>query len=328
MQVLIGGEGGPQGGDGHFIYPDGTGQRVALHPVDIRLLSQNDTGLRPAQQLITAKAHHIHPGPDAVLHRRLVVDAVVLQLHQRTAAQILHHRQAGAAAQGHDVAQGQGLGKTHDAVVAGMHLQQRTGLLPDGPFIVREVRLIGGAYLPEMAAAQLHDIRHPEGAADLHQLPAGGDDLAPLGQGAEDQHDGGGVIVDHHGTLGAGEAAQQLFHMVVAASPMARLHVILQRGIAPCDVVYGVRRPVGQAATAQIGMENDAGGVDDRPQRRQGLPCRHPADPVAQLLQRGEGRHLAAEDGGAQLLQHGTDPLRHGGGSVVLPQVGHLRQII
>ena len=256
--------------------------------------AQDDAGLWAAQQLVAAEGDHIHPCPDALLHGRLVVDAQRQQIHQRAGAQILDHRQAVFPAQRHHILQRYRLGKAHDAEIAGVDLQERPGIFPDGRFIVPQMGLVGGAHLPQDAAALHHDIRDAEGAADLHQLPPGGHHLAALAHGGKDQQDGGGVVVDHHGALRAGDAAEQGLGVAVAGAAAALLHIIFQRGIAPGHRIGRLGRPLGKAGPAQIGMQHHAGGVDHRPQGRPGF-LRRP-------LQRLPAERLPA----GELLRHAS----------------------
>ena len=155
---------------------------MALQDLDPLLFTQDNSCLGAAQQFIARKADDIHTCLDAVHDGGLVVDAQRLQIKETTRAQILDDRQAGLFAQFHQFLQGNTFGKAHDAEVGGMHLQQGTGILADGSFVVPQVGFVGGAHLPERAAALLHNFGDAERAADLHQFSTGGDDLAPLAQ--------------------------------------------------------------------------------------------------------------------------------------------------
>jgi hypothetical protein len=53
----------------------------------------------------------------------------------------------------------------------------------------------------------------PPICAYLHQLSPRDDNLHTLGQGVENEKDGGGVVVDYQGGLGAGEQAEQIFQL-------------------------------------------------------------------------------------------------------------------
>jgi hypothetical protein len=193
-----------------------------------------------------------------------------------------------------------------------VNLHQRPGVLPDGPLIVAQVGLVGGAHLPQQRAAALHDIRHPEGSADLHQLAPGRGHLAACGHGREDQQHRRRVVVDHHGALRPGEPAQQLLHMGIAQPAPAVGHVILQRGVIPRHLLHGRRGPSGQARPAQIRVQHHAGAVDDAPQRRQTcLPGPGRRSGRTAPAESGSSAICAGQDAAAQLLQHLAHRLRH-----------------
>ena len=84
------------------------------------------------------------------------------------------------------------------------------------------MRAIGGADLDEPRAGLPHDVGNAERAADLDQLAARDDDLAPAGERAEHQQHGRGVVVDDGGGFGAGQLAQQLLDERVAIAAPAR----------------------------------------------------------------------------------------------------------
>ena len=275
------------------------------------LFAYNNTRLGAAQELIAGEAHHIHPGPDGVLNRRLAVDAELLQIHQAAAAQILDHRQTPAVTQLHQLRQGGSFAEAHDAVVAGVNLHKRPGLFGDGPVVVPQVGLVGGAHFLQLCAAGFHNIRHPEGAADFHQLPTGGDDLPPLGHIRQDQKHGGGVVVHHQGTLRPGQAAQKFLHMAVTGAPLTGLEVVFQGGIGLGHRLGSRRRPVRNTGTAQVGMQNDAGGVDDLPQRGLRLPGGIGHDLLAQASNLRQLLQLAAEDIPPEILQNLPHRLGH-----------------
>ena len=223
---------------------------MALELADILRLAQDNTRLGTAQQLVAAEGDDVHTGLYALLHGGLVVDTELFQIHQGAAAQVLNDRQALLPAQGNQFVQRHGLGKAHDLEVAGMYFQKRPGLRADGIFIVSQVGLVGGAHFPEGTAALDHDLRNPEGTADLHQLSPGGNDFTALAQGTEDQQHGGGVVVDHHGCLGAGDLADQGLDVVVAGATLALGQVIFQSGVTPGYGGHCIGSPLAQTGPA------------------------------------------------------------------------------
>jgi hypothetical protein len=119
------------------------------------------------------------------------------------------------------------------------------------------------AHLADARAGRFEQIRQPESVADLDQLAAADDDLAARGQGGGRQHQRGGVVIDHmHGLRPRHGAGQRGEHAAAAASPLAGRQVVLKIGIARGGLNRCGRRS-GQGRPAEVGVQQDAGGVDD-----------------------------------------------------------------
>ena len=56
--------------------------------------------------------------------------------------------------------------------------------------VIGEVGPVGRPHFDEPGPALLHDVGHPEAAADLHELAARQHDRAITGEGPQGQHDG------------------------------------------------------------------------------------------------------------------------------------------
>jgi hypothetical protein len=78
-----------------------------------------------------------------------------------------------------------------------VHLEQRAPCLAERALVVGEVRAVGGADLDQRAPAAREDLRDAERVADLDQLAARDDDLAPGGERREREHQRRGVVVGH-----------------------------------------------------------------------------------------------------------------------------------
>ena len=156
--------------------------RVAPQLIDVGGLAHHDAGLRSAQQFVAAERHHVDAAGDHLVDRRFVVQAVGLQIDQRTAAQVLHDRQVVLAAQRHQFLPRHLGGKADDAVIAGVHPQQQRSVGRDGRGVVAPVRLVGAADLTQDSAAAAHDVGNAERAADFDELAARHDHLPALGQ--------------------------------------------------------------------------------------------------------------------------------------------------
>ena len=286
---------------------------MALQDVQILFPAQNDPGLGAAQQLVAGKGQHVHPGPYGRLDGGFIPKAQGGQVHQTAAAQVLNDRDVPGVPQLRQGGGGDAFREAHDAVVAGVDLQQGLRPVADGGGIVGKAGLIGGPYLPQHRAAGGHDIRHPEGPADLHQLPPGGDDLPTGGEGGEDQQHRCGVVVHNQGGLRSGETAQQRLHMGIPLAPLPGGQVVFQGGIAPGGVCRRGQSPPAETGPAQVGVEYHAGGVDDAPEGGQ------PGGPAdfgnlsAEGAFRRQLRDGPCQDIRPESVQSLPDSFRHGG---------------
>ena len=123
--------------------------------------------------------------------------------------------------------------------------------------------LVGGADLHEYSAAAGHDLRHAEGAADLHQLAPGDSHGLALAEGVEHEEDRAGVVVDHHGGLGPGDLTEQALDVGIAAAALALFQVVFKVAVPGGYGGHMLRCLPAQGRAAQVGVQYDAGGVDD-----------------------------------------------------------------
>ena len=77
-----------------------------------------------------------------------------------------------------------------------MHAEQQRGLGPDRPLVVGGASPVRRADLDEPGTGAGEHVGDAEPVADLDELAAGDDDLAPLGERGEREQHGGGVVVD------------------------------------------------------------------------------------------------------------------------------------
>ena len=132
-----------------------------FHLIDDALLSDDDSPLRTAQQLVSAEQHDVRAIRQSGLDRRLH-DAVLLQIHHQTASQVIQQRKIILIRQPAQFLHGHIIGKADNLVVAGVHLHQCTGVFINRPLIIIKMRLIGGPDLFQKGAAGLHDLRNTE----------------------------------------------------------------------------------------------------------------------------------------------------------------------
>jgi hypothetical protein len=124
-----------------------------------------------------------------------------------------------------------------------MDLQHHAGLRPHRLGVVRG-GAVGGADLDQLGAGATHDLRHPEGAADLDQLAARHNRRATLGECVQHQEHGGGVVVDDGGVLGACQLTQEIAQNIVAIAAPAGAESVFERyGVASRQPLPRSRSP-------------------------------------------------------------------------------------
>src|SRR5579871_2379556 len=95
--------------------------------------AEDQAGLRPAEELVTAGSHHVAARRDTVFERALFpAEAQFHRSQQRAAALIVHDRQAALAAQGDQFGSGNLLGEAHYGEIGGMAAQDQAGALREG----------------------------------------------------------------------------------------------------------------------------------------------------------------------------------------------------
>jgi hypothetical protein len=94
-------------------------------------------------------------------------------------------------------------------------------------------------------------------------LGTGDDDGAAASQGGEGEQDGGGVVVDDQGSFRAGETLEQSFGMHQARAAPAARQVVFEVGVAERDGLDGLQGGGAERGAAEVGVQDNAGGVDD-----------------------------------------------------------------
>jgi len=150
--------------------------------------------------------------------------------------------------------------------VAAVDAEDEGGAWGDGAGVVVEGGLVGGADFAEDGAAGFEDIGDAEAAADLDQFAAGDDDLGAGwgGEVAEDEDEGGGGIIDDGGGGGVGGEGEEVFDVGGAGSAFAGVEVEFEVAVTGGDIGEGEGGGLGEGGAAEVGVEEDAGAVDDR----------------------------------------------------------------
>ena len=185
-------------------------------------------------------------------------------------------------------------GESRDLKIRAVHAQQQPGLFIDRALVVLHPGAVGRAYFPQGGVRLGHDVGDTERSADLDQLSARDDDFSALRQRIQRQQDRGRIIVYDDGgdagrqltlgltnrrallarTAGGGcphvfiqQLAEQSVHVHVALAALPGFDIELQIRISRGSVANVFQSGSCQRGASQVGVEDDAGRIDDRTQR-------------------------------------------------------------
>ncbi len=177
------------------------------------------------------------------------------------------------------------LGKAGDGEVGPMNAEQQARALGDGALVVGQARAVGGADFAQRGLRFRHHVGNAEGASDLDEFAARDDDFATLGEGVKGEQDSGGVVVDDDGgervallrldgaeprshTYDLGEQfLKKAVNVDVSLAAFAGLEIELKVGVGKSRLANVVEGSGGEWRASEIGVEDDAGRVDDGAQR-------------------------------------------------------------
>jgi hypothetical protein len=223
-------------------------------------------------RISAAEHHHLDSGRDARAHRGLVPERGNVGARvEQSAAEILDHRDREAASERHEIVERRAFGEARDREVRRVHAQDRRGAIRDRGGIVRDARAIGGADFSQHRAGLRHDVGDAEAAADLDQLATRDDHLAAGGERRERHQRRSGVVVDDHRGIRAGQLTEQPLGMDIAPAARALGDVVFEIGVTGGQARDARGRRTGEWGASKIGMNDDAGGVDDRHERRRAV---------------------------------------------------------
>ena len=252
--------------EAQLVEPQRARQRVARGGGDRLGAPDHQAGLRPAEQLVAREADERGARGHGAAHRRLL--AQDLELGQVPRADVVDHRHAERA----QLLDRDLLDEAELAEVRRVRAQQRAGALADRALVVGAPRAVGRADLDERRAGLRDHLGHAEAAADLDELPARDDDLAPRpGQRRGREQHRAGAVVDRQRRLGARQLAQQSLDVAVARPAHAVLPLEVRVALGrPCDRFAG---GLGERRAPEVRVHDHAGRVEHAPQRR---PLRRP----------------------------------------------------
>ena len=249
-------------GDGELVYAERAEKRVAANFCDEVAFAGDDAGLRAAEKFVAAEHHDVRAGFDAVAHERLD-DAVRGEIDEAAGAEVFDEREVCALRQRGEFLQRRLVGESGDLEIRWVDAEEHARFFGDGVFVVGEARAIGGADFAERGAALRHDFGDAEAVADFDELAARDEDFAVARERCENEEHGGGAIVDDDSGFGAGEALEHTRGVDVALAARAGFEVVLEIRILRGGAAEFFDGGFGERRATEIGVQDDAGGVDD-----------------------------------------------------------------
>ena len=113
-----------------------------------------------------------------------------------------------------------------------------------------------------------HDLGDAEAVADLDELSARDDDLAPAGERGEREHERRSAVVDADRRLGAGQLADERGHVILARAARTRGEVELEVRIARGHGLHVRQGRLRERRPPEVRVQDDSRGVQHRAQRR------------------------------------------------------------
>jgi len=232
-------------------------ERVFPDAVDHRGASEEKARLRPPDELVARAADEVRPEPEALRQLRLG-----RHRHERAGAQVVHHGHVSLAAERDQLGERDVVGEPHDAEVARVHAEKQRRLGADRAGVVGKVRAVRRADLAQPHAGGREDVGHPEGAADLHELAAAEDRLAPGCERVQREERGGGVVVDHRRRLRPRERREHARHRGLAPNALPLLAVDRDHAVPRRLAGDRIDRGLREHRAPEPRVQHDAGRVD------------------------------------------------------------------
>jgi hypothetical protein len=282
---------------GHAVGAQHAVERMAAAARQRLTAAEEKPSLRPAQKLVAAAADQIAAGRQQLGKARMVGELRRLRTAPEQPAPLVHqHRDGEAPAELGQLPRRHRGDEAAEAEVAGKNLEQQRGLRSHRRFVVGQPGAVGGPHLNQAGAGGGEDLGDAEGTADLHQLAARYHHLSVPGEGRKAEQQRRGIVVHHHRRLGAGGGPQQALDPAVALASAAGRQIELQIAVGIEQRRQRRRHGARQRRAAEVGVQENAGGVEHPARRRAGRGLELGGDAPRQgrdVLR--QGRHPAGD---------------------------------
>lgn len=226
----------------------------------------DDAGLGAAEEFVAGEEDELDAASKLFLGAGLVLDGgEVVGVHEGAGAEVFDEGDVVVFGELEEVFELGFAGEAAEVEVGAVDFEDEGGALGDGLFVVVEVGFVGGSDFDELGTGGFEDVGDAEAAADFDEFAPGDDDFgfAFGDEGAEGEDEGGGAVVDDGGGFGLDEDGEGFFEEGSALATLAGGEVDLEVAVVGGDVVDGLGGAVAEGGAAEVGVDEDAGAVED-----------------------------------------------------------------
>lgn len=256
-----------QSGENELVAADGAEKGLLFDLGDEVGSSTNDARLRAAEKFVAGEDDEVDAAAKAFLRGGFVLDGgEFVGIHHGPGTEVFDEGEAVIVGEFGDFGNLGFADEAIDVEIGPVDLQNESSLRSDGFFVVVEVGFVGGTDFDEFGAGCFKDVRNPKSSADLDEFGAGNNDFvfSFFNKGAEGEDEGGSAVVDSGGGFGFEKAGESGFEVAGALAAAPGREVKFKVGVAGGDFLKGPGCAGTEGRASEVGVNEDAGGIDDR----------------------------------------------------------------
>src|SRR5215510_13649782 len=256
-----------QYGGRQLVDAQGAEERILPDLFYIEILAGADAGLGSTQEFIDAERDHVNTGTDAARREGLVSDSGY-RIRDAAAPQIFKGRNISALTQLSKLFEWRPLGETNHPKIARVYTEQEAGMLIDCSLVIFDPGAVCRTHFAQMGAATRHDFGNSKGIPDLDLFSPGNDNFSAFTQCVQHKKDCSGIVVHHDRRFAPEQLDECSADVDITLSALALFQIEFKIRIARRHFPQMFNGTLGQRRTAKIGVQNNAGRVDDTSKRR------------------------------------------------------------
>jgi hypothetical protein len=230
--------------------------------------SRDEAGLRAGEELVGGEGDAVRAVRQARGHRGFSRDAELVQRDDAPGSVVVHPGDPRLPSESSDLARQRSLRIAADLVVGRVHGQEKRRPAGERAPVVLDRRPIRSPDFRQLRAGGFEDLRDLEAPADRDELAPGDQDAAAPSERREAEEDRRGVVVDGESVLGSEEIARRGPHVDLPMSALPGRRVVLESRVTGRNLRESFAGWIGERGTAEVRVEQDAGGVDSAHERR------------------------------------------------------------